>query len=405
MAEEDVITDEDKKTKTKYRLHFEISIDGLDYLITGENVGSMSILHDYIRHNMPVYMLRLYVPMNVYLDILDLIKPFRPVIEKVDVRIMVYEQDGETNETIYEEDYHTFRSYNNMNAIMDKVEDYDDVDKDNMDETGDGSDDKKMLLTFTLYNKDEVGAVGKGYSNNILPSGTPNQMLYDIIDKCVNDNINVYPVNSSNNTSFSNAVLPPLGFDESINYIHDEYGLYKYPPTRYCRDNTLFIFPLTGDISDQSTAPYNKTIYLDIRNSLNINYDDYVYKDDDKVLHVIIGKDRFVRNKIYNIKHTCYGYIGNDGFREPKKDGTLVYDKYKIISKNGSAADVSEDIKQRMALIPLNMVSPEIDIYPVTRIKVIYDKAEGWYRVGKFIESFTANGYTKQVEIYAIDET
>lgn len=390
-----------KQIDSNRKIFFEMTVNGLEHRIGTENINSLSIIHDYISTRSPMYILRLFIPRKVYMMLYEMISPFKPIIEGIDLRMLKHQDDSDSEDTMT-----TLRSYHNMSAIIDRVDDYDFTDKKNMDAVpNDVSEDKDMILTLNLFSKVDISAASKGYSNNIIPEGNMNQALYDVLSNCVNDNVKLWIEPSANTKSYKNIVLPPVGILESLDYLQEEYGIYKYPPNTYCRDGVYYVLPITGKIDNTGQdKPYNHTYFIDVRNSLTMNSDDYLNEVTDSAISVIAGKDKIGRNKIYNAKHTIHGYLDRDGgARIPDKDPNLIYDRYIINSKNGSVSDVANDIKMKVISVPLNCVPVEYDVYPNTMFKIINERFEGWYRVAKYMEVFTSKDYIKTVEIHNVD--
>lgn len=383
------------------RIYFSLTIKDLkDIEIGSENISSLTIVHDYINKRTPIYILRMFLPLSIWRRLNDLLDPFKPIIEGITLRLSKQiDPDGDMSLN----NLYTFRSYSKMSATIDKVDDYDFKDNENMDSLpATSSDDNNVIITLGLFKPDDISAASNDIVNDILPSANMNQVLFHSLKSSLNKGVKIFPEPSTNNKTYENVVLPPLGLLEELEYIQDEYSIYKYPPTTYCRDGVFYVFPMAGEFSERKTLPkpYNYTYYIDIRNSLNINGDDYVKEITEDAVSIIMGKERLLRNKVNNLKHQLYAYLSNDSIAIPEKKKDILYDRIIVSSKNGDIQSLTEEIKQRVVSISLRCIPVEMDIYPITLFKIINERIEGYYRVSKYIEVFTNKDFNKTVELF-----
>ena len=184
-----------KKTGVQHKFDFEMTIDGVSFILAGENIISFGVVHDFINNKVPIYLVKIYLNMEQYIELIDSVKPFQPVIEKIDFRVMKYEYNDKPEQ---DREYTTFRSYNNMSAVLDRIDDLDKTDLDNIENTDKNSDAKGITINLRIYDPKDISATSKGYSNNVIPSGTVAQGLYDIIDSTVIDDVSIFPVSTDN---------------------------------------------------------------------------------------------------------------------------------------------------------------------------------------------------------------
>lgn len=391
--------DLEKKEFVPIKIKFSLTIKDVEEEIGDENVSLFSIVYDYINNKAPLYLLKILIPTAVYNKLNALLTPFKPVLEGIDLRLM-YVEDIENINSDNEDDYIVFRTYNSMSGIVDNVRDIDETDLETMDVINDKlTDSQHVEVNIILFDKDEIGYANKGYVNGCIPNGNVAQAIYESVNSCVNDNLKIYVEQPHNSESYENLVIPPMGFDEALNYIDNEYNIYRYTHNFFIRDKVMYILPLDGTLNTDSQLKY----YIDIRNLQDNESDDYLNTADDEIVSIMMNKDSVSRNKIYNIKHTLYGYIGKDKIRIPEvKNSTLLYDRYKIEMATSSVRDIKESIKNRLISLPLKVVPLDYDVYPHTMFKLINERVEGEYRVAKYTEVYTKTDYNKLVELYDV---